>query len=176
LGFGAALKNNIDENAEVTDAKRISPVDLVKFGLIPEFVGRVPVVVGLHSLDKNALVKILTQPKNALVKQFVKMFALDNIELEITADAVSKIADMAIELKTGARGLRTILEDAMMDIMYSTPADKTVNKIVINAKVITKISTPKITHDKPQNLTDRTPQTISVPKAEPAELKQEIAG
>jgi ATP-dependent Clp protease ATP-binding subunit ClpX len=148
LGFGATLKNNIDENAEVADVKKVSPVDLVKFGLIPEFVGRVPVVVGLRSLDKAALIKILTEPKNALVKQFIKMFALDNIALEITDDAVDKIADMAIELKTGARGLRTILEDAMLDIMYDSPADKTVHKIVIDGKVIAKITKPKITHKK----------------------------
>jgi ATP-dependent Clp protease ATP-binding subunit ClpX len=148
LGFGANLKNNIDENAEVTDAKKISPVDLVKFGLIPEFVGRVPIVVGLHSLDKEALIQILTKPKNALVKQFVKMFSLDNITLEITDDAVDKIADLAIELKTGARGLRTILEDAMLDIMYETPNKKTVNKIVINAAVIAKVAAPKIMHTK----------------------------
>lgn len=148
LGFGAKLKNNIDENAEVTDVKKVSPVDLVKFGIIPEFVGRVPIVVGLHALDKKALVKILTQPKNALVKQFVKMFALDNVKLEITADAIDKIADLAIELKTGARGLRTILEDAMLDIMYDTPADKTIDKIVINADVINKVATPKIIHAK----------------------------
>ena len=148
LGFGATLKNNIDENAEVTDARRISPVDLVKFGLIPEFVGRIPVVVGLHALDKAALIKILTTPKNALVKQFIKMFALDNIQLDITDAAVNKIADMAIDLKTGARGLRTILEDAMLDVMYTTPDDKTVHKIVINEKVIAKVSTPKITHAK----------------------------
>jgi ATP-dependent Clp protease ATP-binding subunit ClpX len=102
------------------------------------------------------------------------MFALDNIELEITDDAVNKIADMAIELKTGARGLRTILEDAMLDIMYSTPADKTVNKIVINEKVITKISTPKITHAKPKKDSVSTPPAIPTPS--PAELKREIAG
>jgi ATP-dependent Clp protease ATP-binding subunit ClpX len=175
LGFGAALKNNTDENAEVTDAKRISPLDLVKFGLIPEFVGRVPVVVGLHSLDKAALIKILTQPKNALIKQFVKMFALDNIALEITDDAVEKIADMAIELKTGARGLRTILEDAMLDIMYSTPNDKTVNKIVINAKVIAKVTAPKITHAKPKKAADPDPETADADNADP-ELRQDVAG
>ncbi len=146
LGFGAQLKNNTDENAEVTDAKKISPVDLVKFGIIPEFVGRVPVIVGLQALDKKALVKILTQPKNALIKQFVKMFALDNVKLEITKDAVERVADLAMELKTGARGLRTILEEAMMDIMYTTPADKTITKVVINADVINKVATPQIIH------------------------------
>jgi ATP-dependent Clp protease ATP-binding subunit ClpX len=152
LGFGATLKNNIDENAEVTNAKKISPVDLVKFGLIPEFVGRVPIVVGLHSLDKKALIKILKEPKNALVKQFVKMFALDNIQLDITDDAVDKIADLAIELKTGARGLRTILEDSMLDVMYDSPTDKTVAKIIINADVISKITQPKVTHKKQEKI------------------------
>lgn len=148
LGFGAQLKNNIDENAEVTDVKKVSPVDLVKFGIIPEFVGRVPIVVGLQALDKKALVKILTQPRNALIKQFVKMFSLDNVKLEITPDAIAKVADLALELKTGARGLRTILEDAMLDIMYEAPADKTIEKIVIDADVINKVATPKITHTK----------------------------
>ena len=146
LGFGAQLKNNTDENAEVTDAKKISPVDLVKFGIIPEFVGRVPVIVGLQALDKKALVKILTQPKNALIKQFTKMFALDNVKLEITKDAIERVADLAMELKTGARGLRTILEEAMMDVMYTTPADKTITKVVINADVINKVATPQIIH------------------------------
>ena len=168
LGFGAALKNNIDENAEVSDAKQISPVDLVKFGLIPEFVGRVPVVVGLHALDREALIKILTRPKNALIKQFIKMFALDNIELEITKGAVEKIADMAIELKTGARGLRTILEDAMMGVMYSSPADKTVNKIVINEDVVAKISAPKVIHKK-------VPKAANTSEILPP-IKKEIAG
>ncbi|MCQ2382403.1 MAG: ATP-dependent Clp protease ATP-binding subunit ClpX [Clostridia bacterium] len=146
LGFGAELKNNTDENAAVTDVKKVSPVDLVKFGIIPEFVGRVPVVVGLEALDRNALIKILTQPKNALIKQFVKMFSLDNVKLEITKDAVERIADLALELKTGARGLRTILEDALLDTMYSSPTDKTIDKITIDANVINKVTKPKIHH------------------------------
>ena len=146
LGFGAELKNNTDESASVTDVKKVSPVDLVKFGIIPEFVGRVPVVVGLDALDRDALIKILTQPKNALIKQFVKMFSLDNVKLEVTKDAVERIADLALELKTGARGLRTILEDALLDVMYSSPADKTIDKIIIDAKVIDKVAKPKIVH------------------------------
>ncbi len=149
LGFGAELKNNTDESAAITDVKKVSPVDLVKFGIIPEFVGRVPVVVGLDALDKTALMKILTQPKNALVKQYVKMFSLDNIKLDITKDAVEKVADLALELKTGARGLRTILEDALLDVMYATPTDKTIDKIVINADVINKVARPKISHVAP---------------------------
>ena len=146
LGFGAELKNNTDESAAITDVKKVSPVDLVKFGIIPEFVGRVPVVVGLEALDKEALIKIMTQPKNALVKQFVKMFSLDNVKLEITKDAIERVADLALELKTGARGLRTILEDALLDVMYATPADKTIDKIIINADVINKVTKPKIIH------------------------------
>ena len=147
LGFGAELKNNTDESASVTDVKKVSPVDLVKFGIIPEFVGRVPVVVGLEALDREALIKILTQPKNALIKQFVKMFSLDNVKLEITKEAIERVADLALELKTGARGLRTILEDALLDVMYSTPADKTVDKIIVDVDVINKVTTPKIIHD-----------------------------
>ena len=170
LGFGAQLKNNTDENAEVTDAKKISPVDLVKFGIIPEFVGRVPVIVGLQALDKKALVKILTQPKNALIKQFTKMFALDNVKLEITKDAIERVADLAMELKTGARGLRTILEEAMMDVMYTTPADKTITKVVINADVINKVATPQIIHavKAADAGTDKTDAKTAAAKAEPA--------
>ena len=146
LGFGAELKNNMDENAAVTDVKKVSPVDLVKFGIIPEFVGRVPVVVGLDALDRESLIKVLTQPKNALIKQFVKMFSLDNVNLEITKAAIERVADLALELKTGARGLRTILEDALLDVMYSTPADKTIDKIIVDVDVINKVTAPKIIH------------------------------
>lgn len=146
LGFGAELKNNTDDTSAVADIKKVSPVDLVKFGIIPEFVGRIPVVVGLDALDRNALIKILTQPKNALIKQFIKMFSLDNVQLEITKDAIERVADLALELKTGARGLRTILEDALLDVMYATPADKTIEKIIIDVDVINKVTKPKIVH------------------------------
>ena len=175
LGFGAQLKNNTDENAEVTDAKKISPVDLVKFGIIPEFVGRVPVIVGLQALDKKALVKILTQPKNALIKQFTKMFALDNVKLEITKDAIERVADLAMELKTGARGLRTILEEAMMDVMYTTPADKTITKVVINADVINKVATPQIIHAvKAADAGTDKADAKTAPKAEPAAVQAAV--
>jgi ATP-dependent Clp protease ATP-binding subunit ClpX len=143
LGFGAKLKNAVSDVVDVTDAHQISPVDLVKFGIIPEFVGRLPIVVGLNALDKNALVKILTKPKNALVKQYKKMFAIDNIELEFDAEAVDAVADLAIQLKTGARALRTILEDCMLDIMYETPA-KNVERIYITKDVVNKIKPAKI--------------------------------
>ncbi len=177
LGFGAELKNNTDESASVTDAKKVSPVDLVKFGIIPEFVGRVPVVVGLDALDREALIKILTQPKNALVKQFVKMFSLDNVKLEITKDAVERIADLALELKTGARGLRTILEDALLDTMYAAPADKTIDKIIIDADVINKVTKPKIVHTEKKVLpatevvTDDAEKATTAPKRKVASAK-----
>lgn len=166
LGFGADLKNNTDESASVTDVKKVSPVDLVKFGIIPEFVGRVPVVVGLDALDREALIKILTQPKNALIKQFVKMFSLDNVKLEITKDAVERIADLALELKTGARGLRTILEDALLDVMYASPADKTIDQIIIDADVINKVTKPRIVHAEKKVIS--APETkVEDAKAEP---------
>jgi ATP-dependent Clp protease ATP-binding subunit ClpX len=148
LGFGATLKNNTSENADISNVKNVSPVDLVKFGLIPEFVGRIPIVVGLYSLSEEALVKILTRPKNALVKQYKKMFSLDNIQLYFEDEAIEAVAKMAMELKTGARALRTILEDAMLDIMYDCPSDKTVTKITITKAVIDKKEQPKLEHKK----------------------------
>jgi len=148
LGFGATLKNNVNESAEVSDVKQVSPVDLVKYGIIPEFVGRVPIIVGLKALDKYALVKILTKPKNALIKQYQKMFAIDNIELVFDDEAIDAVATLAMELKTGARALRTILEDCMLDIMYETPSDKNVGKIHITKKVIDKVERPKMTYTK----------------------------
>ena len=165
LGFGAQLKNNVDENAEISDVHKISPVDLVKFGLIPEFVGRMPVVVGLRALDKPALQKILTQPKNALTKQFIQMFALDDVKLEITKDAIERAADLTLELKTGARGLRTILEDALLDVMYETPSDKTIEKIVITGPVIDKIAKPKIIHRAPKAAAKSEKASETAPKA-----------
>jgi len=148
LGFGATLKNNVTESTELSDVKAVSPVDLVKFGIIPEFVGRVPITVGLKALDKAALIKILTKPRNALIKQYKKMFALDNIELVFDDEAVEAVANLAMELKTGARALRTILEDCMLDIMYETPSDKNVGKIYISKKVIDKTERPILEYIK----------------------------
>ncbi|MDR0976019.1 MAG: ATP-dependent Clp protease ATP-binding subunit ClpX [Christensenellaceae bacterium] len=148
LGFGASLKNNITENAEVSDIKKVSPVDLVKFGLIPEFVGRIPIIVGLNALDQKALIKILKEPKNSLLGQYRKMFAMDEIAFEIDEDAISATADMALQLKTGARGLRTILEDTMLGVMFDAPSDKSISKIVITRDCIEKKSPPKIEHKR----------------------------
>jgi len=160
LGFGATLKEIVGESDSVSDIKRVSPVDLVKFGIIPEFVGRVPIFVGLHALDKAALVKILTRPKNALVKQYKKMFALDNIELVFDDEAIEAVAELAMQLKTGARALRTILEDCMLDIMYETPNDKRVAKVHITKKVVEKLESPEIEKAEKQAKIEKAPATV----------------
>lgn len=128
--------------------KELQPQDLIKFGMIPEFVGRVPVVVSLNPLDENALVQILTEPKNALTKQYQKLLGLDGVELEFEPEAISAIAKKAITLNTGARGLRAILEDAMLDIMYKLPSQEGIRKVVITEDVITKKTEPLMERQK----------------------------
>ncbi len=143
LGFGG----NLDKAKKKDDYQMISevtPHDLIKYGLIPEFVGRVPITVALHALDEKALVNILTVPKNALVKQYKKLIGLDNVELEITDGAVEAVAQRAIELKTGARGLRTILENLMLDTMYYIPSEDNIEKIIVDEDVVTKGEKPKV--------------------------------
>lgn len=133
LGFGKNIKGLVKYSSLTND---ILPSDLVKYGLIPEFVGRVPIVVGLDELDETALVKILHEPKNALVKQYKKIFGIDNVELVVTDDALTAIAKKAIALKTGARGLKAILENVLLSPMYSVPSDSSITRITINASVI----------------------------------------
>ena len=135
LGFNAVIKQS-EEEIKKNYAKEIQPNDLIKFGLIPEFIGRLPVVVGLDELDEEALVKILTEPKNSIVKQYKLMFKIDDMEIEFTADAVKAIAKKAMELKTGARGLRTIIESKMTKLMYEAPSYKNVEKIIVNDSFI----------------------------------------
>lgn len=135
LGFGSGIKT-AQEKETFKYIQAIQPQDLINFGLIPEFVGRLPIVVGLHDLDEKALVNILTTPKNSLTKQYKKMFDMDGIDLEFDDTAIRAVAKKAIQLKTGARGLRTILEERMLGLMYSAPADKTISGIVINDKFI----------------------------------------
>ena len=122
----------------------IQPQDLTKFGLIPEFVGTMPIVVGLQPLDETALVKIMTEPKNAIVKQYKKLVGIDGVELVVTDDAVSEVAKKAIALKTGARGLRTIFENLMLDSMYDVPSEEGVEKIVIDKDVVTGKKQPEV--------------------------------
>ena len=125
----------------------MQPQDLIKFGLIPELVGRVPVTVALHDLKSDDLVRVLTEPKNAVVKQYVKLLDLDGVQLEFDVGALSAIADKAIALHTGARGLRTIVENAMLDIMYKVPSDKTIKKIIITSETIRDGKPPQVVKD-----------------------------
>ncbi|MBQ3596775.1 MAG: ATP-dependent Clp protease ATP-binding subunit ClpX [Clostridia bacterium] len=146
LGFGGNVqKSSVDSYDFVRD---VQPQDLIKYGLIPEFVGRIPISVGLHALDENALVNILTEPKNALVKQYKKLIALDNVELEVTDNAVSAVARRAIELKTGARGLRTIFENLIIDTMYDLPSQNDIEKVVVDESVVLEGKKPKIIKKK----------------------------
>ena len=148
LGFNAEIKTQ-KEVEEINIVKTLQPTDLIKFGLIPEFVGRLPIVVGLHNLTSDALVKILTQPKNAIIKQYQKMFNMENVKIEFTDNAVKAVANKAMELKTGARGLRTILEEKMLDVMFDTPSNKNITKIIFDEDFITKNQPPKIEY-KPE--------------------------
>ena len=142
LGFIGSVKNvEVNPDQIVRD---IQPQDLIKYGLIPEFVGRIPITVGLHPLDESALVNIMTKPKNALIKQYKRLIGLDNVELEITDGAISAVAKRAIELKTGARGLRTILENLMIDTMYDLPSIEDIQKVVVDEAVVTNGAKPTL--------------------------------
>jgi len=146
IGFSAEVKTK-DKQLTVTEKfKKIEPEDLIKFGLIPEFVGRLPMIASLEELDETALIKILTEPKNALVKQFQKMFELEGAELQFRKDALSEIAKLAIERKTGARGLRSILEQLLLDTMYDLPSLKNIEKVVINKAVIQGKKSPLLVY------------------------------
>lgn len=148
LGFGGELRSKKEVEA-VDIYKDVQPQDLIKYGLIPEFTGRVPVVVSLMPLDKSALVKILTSPKDALIKQYIKLLDMDGVKLEFTDGAVDAIASKAIDLQTGARGLRSIMENCMLEIMYKIPSDKAVCKVIMDKENILEGVSPKlITKDK----------------------------
>ncbi|TMV09724.1 ATP-dependent Clp protease ATP-binding subunit ClpX [Ruegeria sediminis] len=143
MGFGADVRDN-DDRGVGEIFKELEPEDLLKFGLIPEFVGRLPVLATLEDLDEDALVTILTQPKNALVKQYQRLFELEDAELDFTDDALKAIAKRAIERKTGARGLRSILEDILLDTMFELPGMKNVTKVVVNEEAVTSDAQPLI--------------------------------
>ena len=143
MGFGAEIQSK--ETKDVGELlKNVLPEDLLKFGLIPEFVGRLPMVVSLESLDQKALINILSQPKNALVKQYSKLFEIDNVELEFTDDALKAIADEAIARKTGARGLRAIVEDLMIDVMFDVPSEENISKVIITEESIKSKKLPEL--------------------------------
>ena len=139
VGFGAPLQEKREDNTLFSE---VLPEDLHKFGLIPEFIGRLPVVASVNPLDQDALMEILTVPRNALVKQYQHMFALDGVELEFEEDALRAIADLAVERKTGARGLRAILEDVLGPIMFDIPSDEDVDKVIVTRAAVTEGAEP----------------------------------
>lgn len=144
MGFGADVQSNVEKDIGET-LKNIQPEDLLKFGLIPEFVGRMPVIVTLENLDEDALMRILTEPKNALTRQYRRLFEMDGVELSFDEDALRAVAKKAIERKTGARGLRAILEDVMLDIMFEIPSKENISACRITKGTIEKTEQPVLT-------------------------------
>jgi ATP-dependent Clp protease ATP-binding subunit ClpX len=149
IGFGAKLKSSERKTEVGKVLAEVEPEDLIKFGLIPEFVGRLPVVATLEELDESALVKILTEPKNAISKQFRKLFEMEGVELEFRQDALAAIARKALKRKTGARGLRTIVEAVLLDTMYDLPSLENVSKVVVDESVIEHKSDPYLIYQTP---------------------------
>ena len=147
LGFGGKVRLGANE-ADYSVLDDVKPQDLTKFGLIPEFVGRLPIVVNLDPLGEDALVKILTEPKNAIIKQYQKLVGFDGVKLTIEDDAVREIAQTAIRLKTGARGLRTIIESVMTEVMYKIPSETDVEEVVVTKECLTDGATPKLIYKK----------------------------
>lgn len=145
IGFNAEISEKSGmEIGEILG--EVTPQDLMKFGLIPEFIGRVPINVSLEGLDEDALIKILTEPKNALIKQYRRLFEMDHVKLTFEDDAVTAIAKLALERKTGARGLRSIMENTMMDVMYRIPSDETIESVVITEGAVKGESEPLVIH------------------------------
>ena len=156
IGFGADIKSKTDDNRMSEFLNDLEPEDLIKYGLIPEFVGRMPVVATLEELDEEALVTILTEPKNALVKQYQKLFELEGVELEIREDALRAIARRALARKTGARGLRSILEKALLETMFELPSMENVAKVTVDSNVIDEGSQPLFMYqDAPRNVSSK---------------------
>ena len=144
IGFGSSIQSE-KEISRYEVLEELLPQDLLKFGLIPEFIGRLPIIATLKELDRDALVRIAIEPKNALVKQYKKLFELDNVELEFEKEALEVIVDKAIERETGARGLRSIIEDIMRDIMFETPSNPNIEKCVITKETVLGLEGPKLT-------------------------------
>ncbi|MBO9483714.1 MULTISPECIES: ATP-dependent Clp protease ATP-binding subunit ClpX [Gammaproteobacteria] len=147
IGFSAQVSSKDDKKDLGETFKEVEPEDLVKFGLIPEFVGRLPVIATLEELDEEALVRILVEPKNALTKQYSKLFDMEEVEVDFRQDALRAVAKKAMERKTGARGLRSILEAVLLDSMYEIPSDKSISKVVIDASVINGDSEPLLIYE-----------------------------
>ncbi|ABY93563.1 ATP-dependent Clp protease ATP-binding subunit ClpX [Thermoanaerobacter brockii subsp. lactiethylicus] len=161
LGFGAEVQSRKEKDlSEILS--HIMPQDLLKFGMIPEFIGRVPIVVTLDPLSKDDLVRILTEPKNALTKQYEKLFELDGVKLEFDKKALGLIADMALERKTGARGLRAILEEIMLDVMYEIPSSDNIEKCIITEETVLKKAPPTLVYSDAQKAKKKIKKTESV--------------
>ena len=169
MGFGADIKSSKEMN-KYDVFESLLPQDLLKFGLIPEFVGRLPIVTTLKELDREALIKIMVEPKNSLVKQYKKLFEIDHVDLEFEDDALDAIVDKAIERKTGARGLRSILEEIMRDIMFEIPSNPKIEKCIITKDTIKKGGKPELIINENRNLED-----IERPKRKSTNKKVETA-
>ena len=156
IGFGADIKT-ISNDARMSEfLPDLEPEDLIKYGLIPEFVGRMPIIATLEELDEEALMTILTEPKNALIKQFGKLFELENVELEIRQDALKAVAKKAMDRKTGARGLRSILEKALLETMFELPSMNDVTKVTVDSSVIEDSSQPLyVFEEEPRNISQQ---------------------
>jgi ATP-dependent Clp protease ATP-binding subunit ClpX len=154
IGFGASVASKNDSKSSYQLLKKTESEDLVKFGLIPEFIGRLPVISALEPLDIDALRKILTEPKNALTKQYKKLFEIEGVELEFRDQALSQIAIKALDRNTGARGLRSILEETLQDIMFDSPSDKTIEKVIIDEKTVTDKSKPILIHSDQKKINE----------------------
>lgn len=164
IGFGADIQSKDERNVGEL-FREVQPEDLIEYGLIPELVGRLPVIAPLHQLDEEALISILTEPRNALTKQYERLFALDGVNLHFTPDSLHAVAKQALERQTGARGLRSILESAMLELMYQLPSQEEVEDVWINANVINKTGTPTL---QPNPY----PDPKSSPKNKPNTTKQ----
>jgi len=150
IGFAGTVKSKKDKQVISELLRQVEPEDLIKYGLIPEFVGRLPVIAALDELDEASLVNILTEPKNALTKQYRKLFGMEGIELEFTDDFLKEVAKKAMNRKSGARGLRSIMEDLLIDTMYELPSMENLAKVVVDKKVITKKTAPLFVYKENQ--------------------------
>ncbi len=148
MGFEATISKNSNASFSADLVKKVQPEDLVKYGLIPEFVGRLPVTATLEELDEESLIMILTEPKNSLMKQFKKLFSMENVDLEIREDALLEIAKKAIKRKSGARGLRSIMENILLDLMYDIPSDQNIEKVVLDSSSVTGESEPLVVYSQ----------------------------
>lgn len=154
IGFGTKIQSEKEVN-KYEIFQEMLPQDLLKYGLIPEFIGRLPIIATLKDLDKEALIKIATEPKNALVKQYQKLLEMDDVELQFNKEALEAIVDKAIERKTGARGLRSIIEEIMRDIMFEIPSTPNISKCIINKETVLNKAEPKVEIRENQKVEDK---------------------